>query len=75
VILRSFTDKKENSVAIRRGQKGVVAALVLGLGILTLLAVFNLIDGLTFAPTNPILRSCARFVAEGGEWSQPKPCR
>ena len=62
-------------MAIRRKQKGVVAALVLGLGTLVLMALFNIIDGRTFAPTNPILRSCARFTAEGGEWSQPKLCR
>lgn len=54
-------------------QKGAVAVLVFFFGALGLMALFNLIDGRTFAPVNPILRSCARFVAEGGEWVK-KPC-
>lgn len=56
-------------------QKGVGLALLVAFVALAAMAYFNIIDGRTFTPVNPILRSRARFVAEGGEWSKEKPCR
>jgi len=62
---------------MRKGiEKGTGFALAVFFGTLALMAWFNYIDRRTLESVNPAaLRNCARFVAEGGEWSQPKLCR